>query len=282
MVIKSTSILIRSSVTIDVVATRKGCGAQAQPVVGFLFHRITTKYIKESTVSEKNATKVNQLQTTPSNNVKLVVALSLFFIQPLGAVLWFKYFKRPNAAVKTIVSIIWFFVWLVFVGGVIAAITDYDPRSAKAGDNSGTQAVQRESVARIGQVVSDGGFDFTVNSIKCGETRIKTKGDVYFYSDAQGQFCRLNVTITNTGDSVNSIDASSQYVYNSKDQQYSYDSSATSSAANYSLGNPLNDDINPGNSITGDFVFDVPEGTKLTEAELHANDGTRGVRIRLK
>lgn len=36
MVIKSTRILIRLSVTIRVVATRKGRGVQAQPVVGFL------------------------------------------------------------------------------------------------------------------------------------------------------------------------------------------------------------------------------------------------------
>ena len=36
MVIKSTRIIIRLSVTIRVVATRKGRGVQAQPVVGFL------------------------------------------------------------------------------------------------------------------------------------------------------------------------------------------------------------------------------------------------------
>lgn len=146
----------------------------------------------------------------------------------------------------------------------------------------GQSSTNLAAKATIGQSFSEDGFSFTVNSIKCGETRITTGGDIYFYSDAQGQFCRLNVTVTNTGNNANSIDANAQYLFNSQGQRYTYDSAATSHAANYSIGNPLDDEINPGNSVTGDFVFDVPQDVNLVTAEIHADSGSRGVEVSLK
>jgi opacity protein-like surface antigen len=232
-------------------------------------------------VNEKNTTKITQKYTKTSKGVIWLTVLSLIFVEPLGAILWFKFFKRPHDAAKAIISVVWFFIWVLVVAGMIAAIMGYEA-PASTEKTSHAQVKKAAASVRIGQAVSESGFEFTVNSIKCGETQIKTSGDVYFYSDAQGQFCRLNVTITNTSNSVNSIDADAQYVYNDKGQQYSYDSSATSSAASYSLGNPLDDDINPGNSVTGDFVFDVPVGATLAKAELHASRGSKGVKISLR
>jgi hypothetical protein len=233
-------------------------------------------------VNEKNMTKVTQKYAKPSKGVIWLTVLSFILVEPLGAVLWFKFFRCPHDAAKAIISVVWFFIWILVVAGMIAAITGYEAPSVNTEKTGHAQVEKVTNSARIGQAVSESGFEFTVNSIKCGETRIKTSGDVYFYADAQGQFCRLNVTVRNTSNSVNSIDASLQYIYNDKGQQYGYDSSATSSAANYSLGNPLDDDVNPGNSVTGDFVFDVPVGTALAKAELHASRSSKGVGVNLR
>lgn len=232
-------------------------------------------------MTHDNETKVTTKSSEPSTGMRWLVALTLFFIQPLGAVLWFMFFKRPHVAIKILVVLPWFFIWFMCVAAIVMAANGYKFDAATTSSNK-PQVVASKQVARIGQVVSESGFNFTVNSIKCGETRISTGGAVYFYTDAQGQFCRLNVTITNTSSSANSIDASAQFIYNDKGQRYTYDSSATSHAANYSIGNPLDDDINPGNSITGDFIFDVPADATLATAELHAHSGSGGVKVSLQ
>ena len=190
--------------------------------------------------------------------------------------------KQPHSPRKISAFGVFGLIILIFCGiGLISAMI------ASGTDENGKQTQERSvsnSVPKsaIGQTISEDGFNFVVNSIKCGEARISTNGDVYFYSDAQGQFCRLNVTVTNTGNTANSIDASAQYLFNPQGQRYTYDSSATSHAANYSLGSPLNDDINPGNSITGDFVFDVPTDVTLATAELHARSGSKGMVVSLQ
>ena len=42
------------------------------------------------------------------------------------------------------------------------------------------------------------------------------------------------------------------------------------------------EDINPGNSVVGTVVFDVPKGTKVTELELHDSAFSGGVKVALK
>jgi len=66
------------------------------------------------------------------------------------------------------------------------------------------------------------------------------------------------MTVQNIGDYKDSISIWDQYLYNSKGQQWSYDSGATSNAAKYLYGSPLVESMNPGISITGDIIYDVP------------------------
>ncbi|RSM44161.1 hypothetical protein DMB66_52525 [Actinoplanes sp. ATCC 53533] len=40
--------------------------------------------------------------------------------------------------------------------------------------------------------------------------------------------------------------------------------------------------MNPGNTVKGKLVFDVPEGTKLTSLELHDSLFSDGVQVNLK
>lgn len=247
---------------------------------------MTNKQSIKRQVSESigNDSKITHATVQPKHfySKAWFVLLTFIVVEPLGAILWFKFFKRPHAIVKFIVSFLWFFVWLIYFVGILMAVSDYKPESTKMVAQNQSQATPvSEQIAKIGEVINESDFNFTVNSIKCGEKRISTSGYVYFYTDAQGQFCRLNVTVTNIGSSANSIDASTQYLYNTQKQRYTYDSSATSHAANYSYGNPLDDNINPGNSVTGDFVFDVPIEVAPATAELHTRANSRGIKINL-
>ncbi len=191
--------------------------------------------------------------------------------------------KNRKSSIKKILLIVLLLPLFILIGlGILGAIiTGGEPTKDKKQAAKQTQAATPQEV-NIGQTVSDAGFNFLVNSIKCGEKQIKTSGLAYYYSDAQGQFCRLNITITNTGNTTNSIGVSNQYTFNAQGQRYDYAGGATANAANTYAGSPLNGDINPGNSITGDIVFDVPVGITLTVAELHGGYDSLGVRINLQ
>lgn len=166
-------------------------------------------------------------------------------------------------------------VIIVFIGiGVISAMISAGIKPS--------ESTKQAAPSLIGATVSDAGFNFVVNSFKCGETEITTGDVVISKADAQGQFCRLNITVTNTGNTASSIRAYSQYLFNTKGQRFEYDVHATSTADGNYIGSQLNDDINPGNSVTADIVFDVPVGDAPTIAELHGDTDSQGVRINLQ
>ncbi|HSX35365.1 MAG TPA: DUF4352 domain-containing protein [Patescibacteria group bacterium] len=175
----------------------------------------------------------------------------------------------------------------IFFGlGILGAIISGDKPTKANGKQVAQQAQNQPATStpqpHIGTTVSDAGFNFVVNSIKCGETHLSTGGLVNYYSNAQGQYCRLNITVTNTGNTANSITAYNQYVFNAQGQRYTYASDATATAAGYAVGTPLNDDINPGNSVTGDIVYDVPVGVTPTVAEVHGDYNSLGVKVNLQ
>jgi hypothetical protein len=129
--------------------------------------------------------------------------------------------------------------------------------------------------------VSDGKFAFTVNKFTCGE---KTVGaNQYAQVNAQGQFCRMNLTVKNTGDESQTLSDSAQVVYDAQGKKYSADSSADIYASNdNSATSTWLNNINPGNSVTGDILFDVPAGTTPVTAELHDSSFSGGAKVSLQ
>lgn len=163
---------------------------------------------------------------------------------------------------------------LIFCGiGILSAMIS----NGKPNDST----KQTPQSSPIGATVSDAGFNFVVNSFKCGENEITTGEGLVSRATAQGQFCRLNITVTNTGNTANRIRAYNQYLFNAKEQRFEYDAHATSTAAGNYIGAEINDDINPGNNVTADVVFDVPLGDTPTLAELHGDTDSLGARVNL-
>lgn len=171
---------------------------------------------------------------------------------------------------------------LVVLGVIVSA-------SGKGGDTPAPTTSTKSSVSsapasstapKIGQAASDGKFTFTVNKFNCGETTVGT--NQYLRATAQGQFCRLNLTIKNTGTESQDLSDSNQFVYDASGKKYTADSQAGIYAQPDSSSGTWLASINPGNSVTGDILFDVPKGTTPVTAELHDSAFSGGVKVSLQ
>ncbi|NES28154.1 DUF4352 domain-containing protein [Micromonospora terminaliae] len=130
--------------------------------------------------------------------------------------------------------------------------------------------------AKIGQPARDGKFEFTVKSSKCGVAKVGTSmiGD-----KAQGQFCLITVNVKNIGKEAQTLDGSSQKALAADGTEYSSDTEAGLYANKEA--STFFEEINPGNQVTGVFVFDIPKNVKLTKLELHDSMLSGGVTVSL-
>ncbi len=178
-----------------------------------------------------------------------------------------------------IASTLLFFQLIIFVSLVNGAknISTSTSSSNNSQSPSNTSTKPAE-LAKIGQPVRDGKFEFTVTSIDCGKNSVGT--NEYLTKQAQGQFCLLNLTVKNIGNESQTFSDSGQLLFDANGNKYSSDSGA-SFYANPSGSTFLNQ-INPGNSVTGAVVFDIPKGVTPTQAELHDSAFSGGVKVNLQ
>ncbi|HWS33463.1 MAG TPA: DUF4352 domain-containing protein [Actinoplanes sp.] len=151
--------------------------------------------------------------------------------------------------------------------GAAPAKTTAKPATEKAADKT----------PGIGDAVRDGKFQFTVGKVKCGVGKV---GSSYLNTKAQGQFCLIDVTVENIGKQAQAFLDSVQKAYDAKEVEYSVDSSAAIYANDDQQ--VLFEEINPGNSVKGRLVFDIPKGTELTALELHDSMFSGGVTVSLR
>ncbi|BAL91925.1 hypothetical protein AMIS_67050 [Actinoplanes missouriensis 431] len=175
--------------------------------------------------------------------------------------------------------------------GCIGAVTSGGTDTAEPADGSqattaaeGPAAVApkktekaKDDTPGLNHPAADGDFQFTVTGVKCGVSKVGTS---LLGQAAQGQFCLISVQVKNIGKEAQTFLDSAQKAYDAKKVEYSVDSSA----ALYANGDQqiLFAEINPGNTVKGKLVFDVPEGPKLTSLELHDSPFSGGVRVSLK
>jgi len=180
--------------------------------------------------------------------------------------------------------------WAWLLGGGVALIvtlgcagnsasdsTDDDKPAAAADKTTKGTPKQDSGTAGLNQPARDGDFQFTVTGLKCGVSHVGTD---LIGQDAQGQYCLVSIQIKNIGKKAQTFSDSEQKAYNAKKVEYSVDSAAALYAN--STSQVLFEQINPGNTVKGKLVFDVPEGTKLTSLELHDSMFSDGVKVNLK
>ena len=181
---------------------------------------------------------------------------------------------------KVVVGIVVGFI-LLTIGAGMGGADQQAPRAASASAEKPARAAEapttapNDKVPGIGDPASDGQFTFVVQSVECGESSI---GSGLFAEDAQGEYCLVNMKVRNTGDVSQMMDSSNQFMFIGK-KEY-----APSSDAVLALDESENfflEEINPGNSVEGVMVFDIPKGGKPDRLELHDSLFSGGVTVNI-
>jgi len=168
--------------------------------------------------------------------------------------------------------------------GVVAGIastssTQTETAVVKTGGSAETPtAVTKPAapVSQLGSRVLDGKFAFTVTAVKCGIAQVGT--DATLSKKAQGEFCRVSLTVENTGTEAQPMSDTNQYLFDAKGRKFNADSEAAIYDNSAQL---LFEPVNPGNTIKGNIYFDVPKGTDVTKLELHDSPFSDGVTVTL-
>lgn len=164
---------------------------------------------------------------------------------------------------------VWFWILAVVVVIVVSIVaTSGGSDQAGAADTSsathqqghskpaakdGKKAADATKTAGIGDSVTSGHFKFTVTKVRDGVAQI---GGSEFGVKAQGQYILVSVKVTNVGDSSEMFMGSDQKLFDKDGKEYSADDEA---AIYLDDSNSFLEDINPGNTVTGTIVFDVPK-----------------------
>lgn len=152
----------------------------------------------------------------------------------------------------------------------LAADEDSDEETADSGSTDDSD--EEPQHAAIGEPAVDGQFTFTVtDQLDCGHG---TVGEEPMAEDAQGQWCILTAEVENTGDEARSLTAAAQLLYDTENREFE-------ASSPMGVDSPFLEQINPGNSVEGDFFFDVPEDFAVSHAQLHDSLLSGGIQVDL-
>ncbi|MGH3585493.1 MAG: DUF4352 domain-containing protein [Pseudonocardia sp.] len=133
-----------------------------------------------------------------------------------------------------------------------------------------------EASAGIGDQVQDGAFTFTVTDVETGRESL---GDGFLRSEAQGNYVLVHVTVTNVGTEAQMFTSANQTLLDAQGREFEADAGAA--LMNVPDSESFLTDVNPGNSVDGVLVFDVPDGLSPTAIELHESLFSGGVTVSL-
>lgn len=160
-------------------------------------------------------------------------------------------------------------VSLCCCAGVVAAVVTW-------GDDAYRRLTHdRGDTVAIGQPGRDGAFEFTVNRIDCGVSKI---GDSFINLTALGQFCLAEMIIRNAGKRPATFADALQRGYGPDGDRYAPDSAAGMLVN--SEQQLFQNQINPGNLVKGVVVYDIPRDSHIAQLELHESEHTAGLRVK--
>lgn len=134
------------------------------------------------------------------------------------------------------------------------------------------------AAAKIGTPVRDGNFEFVVVKVEYGKTEVGNG-----FQKAQGQYALVTLKVTNVKNDPQLFAGTNQKAFIGS-AKYEADTTAAIYANQDAYGDSTKsflNDINPGNSVEGIVVFDIPAGKKLTKVELHDSAFSGGVEVTL-
>lgn len=111
-----------------------------------------------------------------------------------------------------------------------------------------------DTATPLGTAADVDGMSITVTGVEAG---IANVGSDTFGEAAQGQFVLVHVSVSNTGTKPDSFNSMAVTVFDDQGREFS----ANSTAALYlDDGSVFFEDVNPGNTLNGTIVFDLPAG----------------------
>lgn len=159
-------------------------------------------------------------------------------------------------------------------GGQVAAADSGKADSGKK-DSAKQDSAKEAKAAKVGTAVRDGQFEFTVTKVEKG---VASVGPDFLEEKAQGQFVLVHVTVKNVGTKPQTLVDSVQKLRDGQGREFTTDSTA----AIVIKGNDvIFNEINPGNTVTGTLVYDMPKDAKPASIELHDSMFSGGVTVAL-
>lgn len=168
---------------------------------------------------------------------------------------------------------------IIAIAVIASAAGGGDKKNGDSAKNTSNNSSSTQTLAKIGEAARDGKFEFVVKSIKCGESSVTAAGG-YLSKSAQGQYCLVDISVKNIGDKQQIFLESDQKLLNASNVEYSADSTATLYNSNNS--DVFVNEINPGNTVEGTIVYDIPKDQTPVTAELHDSSFSNGVKINLQ
>lgn len=163
-------------------------------------------------------------------------------------------------------------------GSEQAGSGDGSDGSQSSSNNGGGGNGSEQPQASIGDRIEDGQFAFTVNGVE----QAQQLGQGAFATQAQGKYVIVNMSAENVSDEAATFNAgTSQVAFDSQGREYQTSEDAMMSGDAADEASFLQQ-INPGSSVDGRLVYDVPEETQLTSVELHGGTFSEGVEVSLQ
>ena len=191
--------------------------------------------------------------------------------------------RVPRGCLYTALAVFGLFVVVIIIaafassGGGSGGSTVGNSSSGSTSSGSTSSGTGTASLPGIGDKVRDGKFEFVITKV----THAKTVGPSGFGETAQGRYTILHVRVTNIGTESQTLDDSSQFVFDAHGRKF--DASGTADLQiNGSSDSVFLEDINPGNTVHGLIAFDLPSGTRAVKAELHDSPFSDGVIVSLR
>ncbi|HTB48894.1 MAG TPA: DUF4352 domain-containing protein [Verrucomicrobiae bacterium] len=190
---------------------------------------------------------------------------------------WFKRHK-----ILTVIGALILLVIIVSAAG--GNKTTNQTASSSSGSSKSSSSSNSSKAAAVGlnQPANDGKFQFTVTGIQCQQTQVESPVSSFSDTTAGAPYCFVSMTVKNISNVAQSFDPSAQYIYDATGKQYSYDSAASIDIEPQSSNFVDYPSLNPGTSVSGQLVFDIPNTITPTYATLHDSSLSSGVKVNLQ
>ncbi|WP_330182152.1 DUF4352 domain-containing protein [Nocardia sp. NBC_01503] len=175
---------------------------------------------------------------------------------------------KKSHTLRTILIILAVIVAVCGIGGALMS------KGSSSSSSPGTDP--NKPLPGLNTPVRDGKFEFVITAVQSG---VKTLGDNEFLQKtAQGTYTVVSISITNTSDKPYGFSPSDQYVFDAKNRKFSNDPTA---AINLQSDTSLYANLNPGNTITAQVVYDLPADSAPDHMVLHDSMFSGGVTVSL-